>query len=208
MKKSDLRVAVMEFWQLLKRKDFHSLLSAPTQNVVTQFLRYIFVGMVSFFIDFYFLYLLESLGMHYLPAAGFAFSIGIGVNFILTKFFVFKQVDPTVGPTAEIAVFLAIAIVGLVLTELLMFYFTGHLHIYFMTSKFISSLLVFLWNFLGRKLILYRGTLREPAPQRQPFAPQEEPTRQAAPERVAFRDPPQQTMHITRASQSTSSSGN
>lgn len=208
MKKSDLRAAAIEFWQLLKRKDFHSLLSAPTQNIVTQFLRYVFVGMLSFCIDFFFLYLLEALGLHYLSAAGFAFSIGIGVNFILTKFFVFKQVDPTVGPTAEIVVFLAIAIVGLVLTELLMFYFTGHLHIYFMTSKFISSLLVFLWNFLGRKLILYRGKLRESAPQIKRAASQKQPPRQAPPEQVSFRDPAQQAIPIARIQQGTPSSGN
>jgi putative flippase GtrA len=66
-------------------------------------------------------------------------------------------VDPTVGPTAEVAVFAAISAGGLVLTTLLMTLFRGHLGLPVMGAKVISSLLVFLWNFLGRKLILYPG---------------------------------------------------
>ena len=78
-------------------------------------------------------------------------------NFLLTKYFAFKSVDSTVGPAAEIAVFIAISVVGLLLTMGLMYLFTSRLHLYFMVSKLISSILVFVWNFLGRKLILYPG---------------------------------------------------
>ena len=45
----------------------------------------------------------------------------------------------------------------LLLTMGLMYLFTSRLHLYFMVSKLISSILVFVWNFLGRKLILYPG---------------------------------------------------
>ena len=58
-------------------------------------------------------------------------------------------------------VFCAISVVGLLLTELLMFLFTSHLHVYFMVSKLISSILVFFWNFLARKFILYPGKIHE-----------------------------------------------
>lgn len=42
-----------------------------------------------------------------------------------------------------------------------MFLFTSHLHVYFMVSKLISSILVFFWNFLARKFILYPGKIHE-----------------------------------------------
>ena len=82
-------------------------------------------------------------------------------NFLLTKFFAFKSINATVGPAVEVLVFCAISVVGLLLTELLMFLFTSHLHVYFMVSKLISSILVFFWNFLARKFILYPGKIHE-----------------------------------------------
>ena len=50
---------------------------------------------------------------------------------------------------------------GTVCNFLLMFLFTSHLHVYFMVSKLISSILVFFWNFLARKFILYPGKIHE-----------------------------------------------
>ena len=47
------------------------------------------------------------------------------------------------------------------LTTLLMYFFTSHLQVYFMVSKLISSILVFFWNFLGRKILLYPGKVHE-----------------------------------------------
>lgn len=56
---------------------------------------------------------------------------------------------------------MAISVGGLVLTTLLMYFFTSHLQVYFMVSKLISSILVFFWNFLGRKILLYPGKVHE-----------------------------------------------
>ena len=135
------------FWQQLRHGQFRPLFAEPTENTVTQLFRYVLTGASSFLVDFLLLFLLEMLGVHYLPAC----------NFLLTKYFAFKSVDSTVGPAAEIAVFIAISVVGLLLTMGLMYLFTSRLHLYFMVSKLISSILVFIWNFLGRKLILYPG---------------------------------------------------
>lgn len=145
------------FWQQLRHGQFRPLFAEPTENTVTQLFRYVLTGASSFLVDFLLLFLLEMLGVHYLPAAACSFAVGITCNFLLTKYFAFKSVDSTVGPAAEIAVFIAISVVGLLLTMGLMYLFTSRLHLYFMVSKLISSILVFVWNFLGRKLILYPG---------------------------------------------------
>lgn len=145
------------FWQQLRHGQFRPLFAEPTENTVTQLFRYVLTGASSFLVDFLLLFLLEMLGVHYLPAAACSFAVGITCNFLLTKYFAFKSVDSTVGPAAEIAVFIAISVVGLLLTMGLMYLFTSRFHLYFMVSKLISSILVFLWNFLGRKLILYPG---------------------------------------------------
>lgn len=145
------------FWTMLKGKQFRALFAQPTQNTIVQFVRYVITGASTFFVDFFLLFVLEHLGCHYLPASACSFLVGITCNFLLTKFFAFQAVDPTVGPAAEVIVFAAISGGGLVLTMLLMYLFTSKLHLYFMLSKFISSILVFFWNFFGRKLILYPG---------------------------------------------------
>ena len=149
------------FWELFRRGRFHALLLEPTANTVTQLFRYVITGVSSFLVDFLLLFFLEAAGMHYLPAAACSFTAGTVCNFLLTKFFAFKSINATVGPAVEVLVFCAISVVGLLLTELLMFFFTSHLHVYFMVSKLISSILVFFWNFLARKFILYPGKIHE-----------------------------------------------
>lgn len=147
----------LRFWELLKHGDVRALFVTPTQNTMVQFFRYVITGSSTFLVDFGLLFLLETVGVHYLPAAACSFLVGISCNFLLTKFFAFKAVDPTVGPAGEVILFAAISGGGLALTVLLMYLFTSWLHLYFMLSKLISSMLVFFWNFLGRKLLLYPG---------------------------------------------------
>ena len=144
----------LDFWQLLRRRRFRALFQEPTANTVI-------TGASTFFVDYLLLFLLETAGMHYLPASALSFTVGITCNFLLTKYFAFKAVDATVSPPAEVAVFVAISVGGLVLTTLLMYFFTSHLQVYFMVSKLISSILVFFWNFLGRKILLYPGKVHE-----------------------------------------------
>lgn len=146
------------FWGLLKNKDFRTIFLDPCQNSIVQLLRYGLTGASTFLVDFLLLYFLTRGGMHYLPASAISFVVGISCNFLMTKFFAFKSVDAAVGGAAEIFVFLIISLVGLGLTTLLMGLFKGRLGLPVMVAKLISSLLVFLWNFLGRKLILYPGS--------------------------------------------------
>lgn len=147
----------VEFWERLKKGDGRFLFKAATTNTVLQFFRYVITGSSTFLVDFLLLFALESLGINYVLASGVSFLVGITCNFLMTKFFAFKAVDPTVGGVGEVAVFAAISGGGLLLTMLLMYLFTSKLHLYFMVSKLISSILVFFWNFFGRKLILYPG---------------------------------------------------
>lgn len=145
------------FWQQLRHGQFRALFAEPTENTITQLFRYVLTGASSFLVDFLLLFLLETVGVHYLPASACSFAVGITCNFLLTKYFAFKSVDSSVPPAVEIVVFVAISIGGLLLTMGLMYLFTSRFHLYFMVSKFLSSILVFVWNFLGRKLILYPG---------------------------------------------------
>ena len=130
------------------------LFAAESNNTVIQFIRYIFVGGAAFVADAGSLWLV-SLFAHYLVAAAAAFIIGLIVNFALSKLFVFT--DNTHSKAAEFITYGLIGVVGLGLTELLMYLFTEKLGLYFMLSKIITAVIVLVWNFAARKIILYRG---------------------------------------------------
>ena len=147
---------------LFREKQFRAIFLERNRNPVIQLIRYAITGSSTFLVDFLLLFLLEKAGLHYLPASGISFGVGIFCNFLLTKFFAFKQVGGSFGPVGEVLVFLAISGSGLGLTVLFMYLFTSKLHLYFMLSKLCSSMLVFFWNFLGRKFILYPGKKQKP----------------------------------------------
>ena len=149
-----------EFWQALRGGDARALFRSGTGNSVVQLFRYALVGVSTFLMDFILLFVLTRAGVPTVPAAGTAFAVGVTCNFLLTKFFAFKSVDPRVGGAGEVALFAFISAVGLVLTMVFMHLFTDVLGLYVMVAKLVSAALVFSWNFLGRKLILYPGKKR------------------------------------------------
>ena len=147
----------MQLWGILQDRDFRTLFLRPTENTIIQLIRYGITGGTSFLVDYLLLYSLERSGAHYLIAAALAFLMGISCNFLLTKHFAFRAVVAAVRPGAEVVVFGAISAGGLGLTLLLLYLFTTRLRMQLMLAKFVSSLLVFAWNFSARKLFLYPG---------------------------------------------------
>ena len=56
---------------------------------------------------------------------------------------------------AEFMVFVIISLIGLGLTELLMWVFTDGLGLFYLLSKAIAAVIVLLWNFFAKKF-MYR----------------------------------------------------
>ncbi len=150
------------FWQQVRTGDLAGLFRSGSQNSVLQLFRYALVGGSTFLVDFVLLYILTRMGVPTVPASGTSFTVGIFCNFLLTKFFAFKSVAPTAKGVGEVAIFAFISVVGLGLTMAFMHLFTDLLGLHVLLSKPLSSALVFFWNFLGRKLILYPNKQRKP----------------------------------------------
>lgn len=146
-----------EFLREWRTGDLRALFQSGSGNGMVQLFRYALVGGSTFLVDYLLLFVLTRAGVSPVPAAGISFAVGITCNFLLTKFFAFKSVDPRVEGAGEVAVFAFISGVGLLLTMLLIHLFTGPAGLPVMLAKLISSVIVFAWNFLGRKLILYPG---------------------------------------------------
>lgn len=136
----------------------NKLFKEETDNIFLQFFRYIFVGGASFLIDFFLLYFFSDfIGIYYLISAFLSFLISLLFNYILSTKWVFNenQID---NFATEFNLFLLIAIIGLIFTEIILYLCTDILGIYYLFSKIISAAIVMFWNFLARRYMFY-GTI-------------------------------------------------
>ena len=146
-----------EFFGILFSFDLKRIFYTPTNNALLQFFRYGFVGALATVADWGVLYALtEWLKIHYLVSGVVAFIVGLTVNFILSKKFVFSAEKNKHLSSIEFAVYAIIGVIGLLMTETIMYILTDKLKFYFMIPKIIATAVVFIWNFVARKIVLYR----------------------------------------------------
>jgi len=126
-----------------------------TSNTYVQFFRYGFVAVASLAVDFSLLILFaEVFNMHYLIAASLSFIFGITTNYLLSTLWVFHS-SKLENKRSELMAFIAIGLVGLLLTDLILWLCTHVFGVYYIASKCIAVLLVYFWNFGMRKYFLF-----------------------------------------------------
>ena len=146
-----------EFFELLKKFDIKGILITPTKNGFLQFVRYAFVGGIATVVDWGALFLLTEIAhIYHLVSAIIAFVAGLITNFLLSKLLVFNANEVKVNPTLEFISYGMIGVVGLGITEAILFLLTNCLSVHYMISKMIATVIVLAWNYLARKKILYK----------------------------------------------------
>lgn len=140
---------------LLKSRDWHGLFVAPSDNLLVQLFRYAFVGGIAFVVDAGSLWGMTAAGLNEYLATAIAFLLGLITNFVLSKRLVFSKENARVGGVLEFIAYGLIGIVGLGLTELLVFLGFDLLHLHILLVKTVAAALVLIWNFAARKLLLY-----------------------------------------------------
>jgi len=140
----------------LKTKNIlNSLLIKKTNNSYVQFLRSVFVGAVATLADIGLLYILTDFAhIYYLTSTALGFILGTIINYILSIFWVFKN-RKLKNKTTEFIIFTVIGAIGLLLNELFMWLFTDIVNLYYLISKILATIIVFLFNFLTRKKFLF-----------------------------------------------------
>ena len=127
----------------------------PTDDIFLQLFRYIFVGGTAFAVDFFFLYFFSDIcGIYYLISAVLSFIISVLVNYIMSTKWVFNQ-DNIENKVLEFNLFILISTIGLGFTEILLYFFTDIVGLYYLISKVISAIIVLFWNFLARRVMFY-----------------------------------------------------
>jgi putative flippase GtrA len=130
----------------------HKLFLEDSENGFIQLFRYCFVGGVAAAANFFFLFFFTDVcGVYYLISNVLSFIIGLTVNYVLCKKFVFTTKYK--NEKVEFLIYAAIGVMGLLFDTGLMYFFTDILLFYYLFSKILSTVIVFLWNFSARKIL-------------------------------------------------------
>jgi putative flippase GtrA len=120
-----------------------------------EFNRYIVAGGIAFGVDFSALvFFKETLNIHYLWASGWAFILGAITAYILNIKWVFS-IRRFNRKRVEFSLFLLIGVIGLLLNQLGMYLFVSFFAVNYVMAKIFTTIIVFLVNFISRKLILF-----------------------------------------------------
>lgn len=120
-----------------------------------QFAKYFVVALIGLVFDFGTLVLLhDALQVHYLFAAAVGFLVGLTVNYTLSTRYVFK--DPKLSSRwLEFVLFGVVGLIGLGILSLAMWLLVDVFGLWYVLAKCLATILVYIWNFIGRKA-MYR----------------------------------------------------
>ena len=133
------------------------IFSGRSDDVRIQVFRYGIAGLTAAAVDTGMLALLTELfGERLLLLwTAIAFALGLATTYILSIKWVFS--NRTMGQAAELTIFIIIGLVGLGLTELLVWVFAIKLNWHYLIAKITAATAVFIWNFSAKKLLLFRN---------------------------------------------------
>jgi putative flippase GtrA len=137
-----------------KDVDQHDL-RRPTDPLALELVRYTIAGGLASLVDVGLLVVLtRGLGVYYLHAAALAFSVGLLTSYGLSIAWVFHA-RTWQNPCVELGLFTLIGGIGLLWCSVCMWVLTEYVHLHYLYSKMGAALVVFLWNFLAKKWLLF-----------------------------------------------------
>jgi len=122
---------------------------------LVNFAKYTIVGTMGLVLDMASLYVLvDFVHMPVLVATTIAFIISVIHNFFLHKYWTFK--DMSAHFERQFISFLVIAVVNLGLTVILMYLFVDLMHIWYMFSKVITSIIILFTSYTANRMFTFK----------------------------------------------------
>ncbi len=135
-------------------KIFHIKVSEKTENLFVQIFKFVIVGGIATIIDWIIYYIVYNfLHVNPLIANIISFSISVIYNYTASVKWVF-DVNKEKNKIRMLAEFLIFSIIGLLLTELLLWIGIDKLNMNAMLVKIVATAIVMVFNFVTRKLFL------------------------------------------------------
>ena len=125
-----------------------------SNKLFNQILKFGVVGGIAFVIDYVTLIICkEIININVLLSAAIAFTVSVIFNYILSIKWVF-DVNKEKDSRKNFIIFIIFSIIGLGLTELIMWFGTDIIKINYLIVKIIATGIVMIFNFITRKIFL------------------------------------------------------
>lgn len=122
-------------------------------KLFSQIIKFGVVGVIAFIIDYVVLVVCtEVFRVYYLVSSLLSFSVSTIFNFIASSSWVFESCRK-----GKFLVFVVLSVVGLGFNQVFMYVGVDLLGVYYMVAKVVSTGIVMVYNFVSRKLFLYRN---------------------------------------------------
>ena len=142
----------------MARWSSRNLLHHKVQRISLKIVRYFFVGGAAAVIDIgLFFAFAKLLGYNYLVVGCVGFILATTVNYFLSIRFVFRS-GARFSKGTELAFIYVVSLIGLGLNQLILLLLVEQAGVELMLSKLAATGGVFLWNFLARNFMVFRGT--------------------------------------------------
>jgi len=122
-----------------------------------QFLLYLVVGGLSFFVDIGAFIVLRAIEVPVIPASVTSFSLASAANYLLSVVLAFERGH--FRRSVEILRFLTVVLVGLGFNTLLVWCFVYGFSIHPAAAKIVAVPIVLTWNYLGRRLFVFSNDI-------------------------------------------------
>ena len=124
------------------------------KKLFEQIIKFGIVGGLAFLIDYGIMVLCKEIfGFSVLVSAGFGFTISVIFNYLASVKWVF-DVNKNNSKSKQFITFIIFSIIGLILTEIIMYIGTDIMNISYLFVKIVATLIVMIFNFITRKLFL------------------------------------------------------
>lgn len=133
-----------------------------SKDNIKQFISYFFVGGCAAIVEWVMFFLFDTVvGIPYLIATILAFLVSTTANWLIGRATTFKENDTYKDKRgAEAVLVFGVSAMGLVFNLLLMYLFVNvmglNTSLLKTGSKIMATGIVFIWNFLVRKLVIYK----------------------------------------------------
>lgn len=122
---------------------------------IKEFLFYLIVGGIATVTEWVLFFVLGKCAVHYTLATVIAYVLSTFVNWLSGRILVFKENRQSIFK--EISGVYIASVVGLLLNLVIMCLAVDIANINEMISKILATAIVFFYNFLVRKLLIYKG---------------------------------------------------
>lgn len=125
-----------------------------SSKLLMQICKFGIVGSVAFLIDYIILiFSKEVLGLHTLNSAALGFSISVIFNYLASVKWIFT-INHNNSKSRIFILFIILSIIGLLITEVIMYFGTDIFNFNYMIVKIIATFIVMVFNFITRKTFL------------------------------------------------------